>query len=30
MDKLEKTDFIEQLKSGKVFFRNVDAVKELA
>lgn len=30
MDKLEKTDFIEQLKPGKVFFRNVDAVKELA
>jgi sulfate permease, SulP family len=30
MDKLEKTDFIEQLKPGKVFFRNADAVKELA
>ncbi|MFI3119591.1 MAG: sulfate permease [Methylococcaceae bacterium] len=30
MDKLEKTDFIKQLKPGKVFFRNVDAVKELA
>ena len=30
MDKLKKTDFIEQLKPGKVFFRNVDAVKELA
>jgi sulfate permease, SulP family len=30
MDKLEKTDFIEQLKPGKVFFSNVDAVKELA
>ena len=29
MDKLDKTDFIEQLKPGKVFFRNVDAVKEL-
>ena len=30
MDKLEKTDFIKHLKPGKVFFRNVDAVKELA
>lgn len=30
MDKLKKTDFIEQLKPGKVFFRNMDAVKELA
>lgn len=30
MDKLQKTDFIEQLKPGKVFFRNVDAVKELS
>jgi sulfate permease, SulP family len=30
MDKLDKTDFIEQLKPGKVFFRNMDAVKELA
>jgi sulfate permease, SulP family len=30
MDKLEKTDFIEQLKPGKVFFRSMDAVKELA
>ncbi|MDD5578316.1 MAG: sulfate permease [Methylobacter sp.] len=30
MDKLEKTDFIAQLKPGKVFFRNADAVKELA
>ena len=29
MDKLEKTDFITQLKPGKVFFRNMDAVKEL-
>ena len=29
MDKLKKTDFIEQLKPGKVFFTNVDAVKEL-
>jgi len=30
MDKLEKTDFIAQLKPGKVFFRNMDAVKELS
>ncbi|NOU22331.1 MAG: sulfate permease [Methyloglobulus sp.] len=30
MDKLKKTDFLEQLKPGKVFFRNVDAVNELA
>ncbi|SJM91686.1 SulP family inorganic anion transporter [Crenothrix polyspora] len=30
MDKLKKTDFIEQLKPGKVFFRNVDAIKALA
>ena len=30
MDKLKKTDFIEHLKPGKVFFRNVDAVNELA
>jgi SulP family sulfate permease len=30
MDKLEKTDFIAQLKPGKVFFCNADAVKELA
>ncbi len=30
MDKLEKTEFIQHLKPGKVFFRNVDAVKELA
>lgn len=29
MDKLEKTDFIQQLKPGKVFFRSMDAVKEL-
>ncbi|NOT84474.1 MAG: sulfate permease [Methylococcaceae bacterium] len=29
MDKLEKTDFMAQLKPGKVFFRNADAVKEL-
>jgi hypothetical protein len=27
---LKKTDFIEQLKPGKVYFRNEDAVKELA
>jgi SulP family sulfate permease len=30
MDKLEKTDFIAQLKPGKVFFRNMDAVNELS
>ena len=30
MDKLEKTDFIAQLKPGKVFFRNTDAVRELS
>jgi len=30
MDKLQKTDFIAQLKPGKVFFRNMDAVKELS
>lgn len=30
MDKLYKTDFVSNLKPGKVFFRNVDAVKELA
>jgi sulfate permease, SulP family len=29
MDKLAKTNFIAQLKPGKVFFRNVDVVKEL-
>lgn len=29
LDKLQKTDFIEQLKPGKVFFRTEDAVKEL-
>ena len=29
MDKLGKTDFQEQLKPGKVFFRTEDAVKEL-
>ncbi|WP_340122218.1 SulP family inorganic anion transporter [Methylobacter svalbardensis] len=30
LDKLEKTDFIEQLKPGKVFFHTEDAVRELA
>ena len=30
MDKLKKTDFIEHLKPGRIFFRNVDAVNELA
>jgi SulP family sulfate permease len=30
IDKLERTDFIAQLKPGKVFFRNVDAVSELS
>jgi SulP family sulfate permease len=30
MDKLGKTDFQEQLKPGKVFFRTEDAVKELS
>jgi len=29
LDKLKKTDFIEQLAPGKVFFRTEDAVKEL-
>lgn len=29
LDKLEKTDFIEQLKPGKVFFHTEDAVREL-
>lgn len=29
LDKLEKTDFLQQLKPGKVFFRTEDAVKEL-
>ena len=29
LDKLEKTDFLEQLKPGKVFFRTEDAVKAL-
>ncbi len=30
MDKLHKTDFLQQLKPGKVFFHTQDAVKELA
>jgi sulfate permease, SulP family len=30
LDKLEKTDFLRQLKPGKVFFHTEDAVKELA
>jgi sulfate permease, SulP family len=30
LDKLEKTDFFEQLKPGKAFFRTEDAIKELA
>jgi SulP family sulfate permease len=30
IDKLAKTDFLEQLKPGKVFFRTEDAVKELS
>lgn len=30
LDKLKKTDFLTHLSPGKVFFRNVDAVKELA
>jgi SulP family sulfate permease len=29
MDKLHKTDFLEQLKPGKVFFRTEEAIKEL-
>jgi sulfate permease, SulP family len=29
LDKLRKTDFLEQLKPGKVFFRTEDATKEL-
>jgi SulP family sulfate permease len=29
LDKLQKTDFLEQLKPGKVFFRTEDAAKEL-
>ena len=29
LDKLEKTDFLEQLKPGQVFFRTEDAVKAL-
>ncbi|UOA08041.1 SulP family inorganic anion transporter [Methylobacter sp. S3L5C] len=30
LDKLEKTDFFNQLKPGKVFFHTEDAIKELA
>ncbi|HEY5141705.1 MAG TPA: SulP family inorganic anion transporter, partial [Methylococcales bacterium] len=30
LDKLERTDFLKQLKPGKVFFRTEEAVKELA
>lgn len=30
LDKLEKTDFLKQLKPGKVFFHTEDAIKELA
>ncbi|MEY3289383.1 MAG: hypothetical protein RLZZ419_1625 [Pseudomonadota bacterium] len=30
LDKLEKTDFLSQLKPGKVFFHTEDAIKELA
>lgn len=30
LDKLENTDFLKQLKPGKVFFRTEDAVNELA
>jgi len=30
MDKLQRTDFIDELKPGKIFFRNMDAVKELS
>ncbi len=30
MDKLQKTDFIEHLKPGKVFFRIMDSVNELS
>ncbi|MBL6986199.1 MAG: sulfate permease [Methylobacter sp.] len=29
LDKLEKTDFVQQLKPGKVFFHTEDAVKDL-
>ena len=29
MDRLEHTDFLEQIKPGKVFFQTADAVKEL-
>ena len=30
LDKLEKTDFLKQLKPGKVFFHTEDAIKKLA
>ena len=30
LDKLERTDFLKQLKPGKVFFHTEDAVRELA
>jgi sulfate permease, SulP family len=30
LDKLQRTDFLKQLKPGKVYFRTDDAVKELA
>ncbi len=30
LDKLERTDFLKQLKPGKVYFRTEEAVKELA
>jgi len=29
LDKLQKTDFVEQLKPGKIFFRTEDAAKAL-
>ena len=29
MDKLEKTEFFQELKPGRAFFRTEDAVKEL-
>jgi SulP family sulfate permease len=30
MDKLQKTEFLDQLKPGKVFFRTEDAVRALS
>jgi sulfate permease, SulP family len=30
LDKLERTEFLKQLKPGKVYFRTEEAVKELA